>query len=223
MSHWLNALRSSNNPQNNMRKRILPKCAALLLACIGTGKAAVTVAVDMDPGTAGIQSSISVGVGAPVTVDLWMTADVAGVSSYSVSVAFDNSELTLLGAPASTELLPALFTFNFTAGVASESQALGRVNSFEAATFGAGPVSSTFRIGSISFTATAPVTNGVLDVTPGLLNAGIDGIFDNASGDLGPGAIFVGGLVNFVPEPSSRSILALSAAGLWAVRRRRPR
>ena len=192
--------------------------AALLLAGAMPAHAAVTVEVDTDPATPGIQSTRAAAVNDIFTIDLVMTADAAGVSSYGVSVDFDNLELMLNGSPASTELLPALFSFNFTPGVSSESQPLGQVRTFEAATFGSGPVSSSFVIGSISFKAIAPVTDGLLDITLGLFNTGVDGIFDNAGGDLGPSAVFTGGQVDFVPEPGSGAFLMAAAAGLFASR-----
>ena len=197
---------------------------AVLFGSMAAASAAVVVAVDMDISTPGIQAVRTVTLNEIFTVGLIMTADAAGVSSYGVSVNFDNAELTLSGAPASTELLPALFTGNVNPGVNSESQALGQIRTFEAFTFAAGPVSSSFTIGTISFKATAPVTDAFLDVTLGLFNVGIDGIFNNAGGDLGPGAVFVGGLVNVVPEPASAALLAAGVcAGLVFPRRKRAR
>lgn len=192
---------------------------------VGTLPAVVTVAVDMDTVTPGIQSVRTAALNDIFDIGLVMTADAAGISSYGVSVLFDNGELKLNGVPdiaAATELLPPGFTFNFNAGVGSASQALGQVYSFEAATLGLGPVSSTFTIGTISYKAIAPFTDGVLDVTPGLFNAGFDGIFDNAGGDLGPTTVFTGGKVDLVvPEPSRAALLVGAMAMMLAVRRRR--
>ncbi len=200
--------------------KILKTAVMLLLAWAAPGNAAIVVSVDMDTVTPGVQATRSAAINAIFTIGLVMTADAAGVSSYSVSVNFDNAELTLNGAPASTELLPAGFTFNFNAGVSSESQALGQVRSFEAATFGLGPVSSSFTIGTISFKATAPLTDAFLDVTPGLFNIGIDGVFDNAGFDLSLGATFIGGAVMVVPEPTTVTFVLVSGMGLLAASRR---
>ncbi len=208
--------------KQTMKTKVIA-CLVSLLTSITVAPAAVLVAVDMDTVTPGIQSTIIVAPGAIFSVNLLVTSDLAGVSSYGISALFDNTELTLNGVPdsaAATEFLPAGFAFNINAGVNSASQALGQVYTFDAATFGAGPVATMFAIGSISFVASAPVTNASLDVTPGLFNVGFDGIFDNAGGDLGPGAVFVGGTVNVVPEPASAALL-LAGAGVVALRNRR--
>jgi hypothetical protein len=212
-----------------MRLRILAKpIAAAFLFCGGIGVLEAGVAllpvkveVDMDVLTLGIQSTRTVAINDIFDIALVMTTPATGVSSYGISVNFDNTELTLSGAPASTELLPAGFTFNATPGVASESQVLGQVRTFEAATFGAGPVSNSFTIGTITFKATAPLTDGLFDITPGLFNTGIDGIFDNFSNDLQPVATFTGGKVDVVPEPASAVLLITCGAGALLSRRRR--
>ena len=207
-----------------MKHRKIPKIVLGLTALFGglaTLPAAVMIEVDMDDITPGIQSTRSSL--APFTATLWMTADPAGVSSYSVSVLFDNTELMLDGSPAATEFLPVGFTFNFTAGVASESNGItpnspaGSVNSFEAATFGPGPVSSLFPIGTIKFKVLSIVNDGSPDVSIGLFNAGADGISDSVGGDLAPTAIYVAGRV--VPEPSSIALL-LAGMGTLSLRRR---
>ncbi len=188
---------------------------------LATLPAAVMVEVDMDDITPGIQSTRSSS--SPFTATLWMTADASGVSSYAVSVLFDNTELMLDGGSAATEFLPAGFAFNFSIGVASESNGItpnspaGSVNSFEAATFGPGPVSSLFPIGTIKFKVLSVVDDGSPDVSIGLFNGGVDGISDSVGGDLAPTAIYVAGRV--VPEPGSVALL-LAGAGALSLRRR---
>lgn len=193
--------------------------AAVALGLAAPLRAAVTISVDMDPATPGIQSTRTAAVGETLTIELVMTVDAAGVSSYGVSANFDNAELTLSGAPATTELLPAGFTYNLNAGVNSESQALGQVRTFEAATLGTGPVSTSFVIGRISFTASAPVTDGTADVTLGFFNVGVDGCFDNAGNAVAP--VFVSGKADLAlvvttgtdnVAGSLRNILAAAAA-----------
>ena len=210
--------------KNYMKRRKIPKIVLGLTALFGglaTLPAAVMLEVDMDDIAPGIQSTRSSA--APFTATLWMTADPAGVSSYSVSVLFDNTELMLDGSPAATEFLPVGFAFNFTIGLASESNGItpnapaGSVNSFEAATFGTGPVSSLFPIGTIKFKVLSIVNDGSPDVSIGLFNAGVDGISDSVGGDLAPTAIYTAGRV--VPEPGSVALL-LAGTGALSLRRR---
>jgi hypothetical protein len=210
--------------KNRMKHRKIPKIILGLTALFGglaTMPAAVMLEVDMDDIAPGIQSTRSSS--APFTATLWMTADALGVSSYSVSVLFDNTELMLDGSPAAIELLPAGFAFNFTLGVASESNGItpnspaGSVKSFEAATFGPGPVSSLFPIGTIKFKVLSVVDDGSPDVGIGLFNTGVDGISDSVGGDLAPSAIYTAGRV--VPEPGSIALL-LAGTGALSLRRR---
>jgi hypothetical protein len=148
--------------------------------------AAVTISVDMDPATPGIQSNRVAAVGQSITVDLVMGVGAEGVSSYGLSVNFDKVELSLNGAPAATELLPTGFTYNLNSGANSESQPLGQIRTFEAATLGNGPTNTIFVIGSITLTAGLPVIDAAADVTLGFFNIGVDGLFDNAGSTVTP-------------------------------------
>jgi hypothetical protein len=201
-----------------MNPKKLLKLIAGLLTCFGCTAPAFaqgTLSVDMDIITPGIQSTRS-SLG-PFTAGLVMTVGPGGVSSYGISILFDNTELSLVGAPASTELQPLPGGINITAGVALESQALGQVYTFEAATLGLGPVSTSFTIGTINFTATALVNDGLPDITLGFYNAGIDGMFDNAGFAVVP--VFANASV--VPEPSTAALLLCGTLASWMLRRGR--
>jgi hypothetical protein len=196
--------------------KLLKLGAGLLVSfgCAAPALAQITLSVDMDTITPGIQSTRST-LG-PFTAGLVMTVGPGGVSSYGISALFDNTELTLVGTPASTELQPLPGGFNFTVGVASESQALGRVYTFEAATLGAGPTSTSFTIGTIGYTVTALVDDGVPDITLGFYNLGVDGLFDNAGLPVVP--VFADAAV--VPEPSAGALLLCGLAVTWLLKRR---
>jgi hypothetical protein len=191
--------------------------AGLLLPLSGAlSSFADTLSVDMDIVAPGIQSIRAASPGDSFTVGLVLTVDALGVSSYGVSALFDNTELSLNGSPAATELLPAGFSFNITPGVASESNSPGEVLTFEAATFGPGPVSTSFVIGTINFTALGLLLDdSVADITPGFSNVGIDGLFDNGSLDKGSATVFAPGFV--IPVVPESSHLAMVFSGLLFV------
>ncbi len=154
--------------------------------------------------------------GQTITAEIRITADANGISSYGVSVEF-NGDLDFLSA---TELLPAAFSFNLSAGVDGSSESSvatpGRVLTFEAATFGVGAVNVSFLAGTISFRVVAPLNNGP-DITTGLYNAGIDGIFDSEGLELE--TEFRSAAVT--PEPGTVLLLGAGIAALTGGRRNR--
>ena len=156
--------------------KLLKLTAGLLtgFGCAAPAFAQVTFSVDMDTLTPGIQSTRSA-LG-PFTAGLVMSVGTNGVSSYGVSAFLDTTELTLTaGTSANTAPLPAgMFSF------AAPVEASPFVYSFNGATLGLGPSSTSFTIGTFSYTVTAIVDDGLPDITPGFYNAGIDGLFDNA-------------------------------------------
>lgn len=195
------------------------RCAGLLMAAslyTQPTQAQLVISMDMDTATLGIQSTRIASPGDIFDVELVfdLTGQPAGVASYGVSVQFNNTELMLNGSPAATAYLPAGFGFShFSAtGVGAESNdiggGLGQVSTFEATTFGLGPTSGTMPVGKISFKVLSPVLFAGADVTPGLFNTGVDGLFDNSSTSIGA-VTFNSGSV--VPEPSA---LALTTSGL---------
>lgn len=184
--------------------------APLALGLASPLGASVTVSVDMDPGTPGIQNSLQALPGQNLTVDLVIAVDAAGVSSYSISLNSDTVELSLNGAPAAANnsVLPGGLT---SLAAPSESRALGQVHSFNGATLGIGPVSTSFVIGSIAFTAPMPATDSSLDLTPGFFQPLIDGMFDNAGLPVTP--VFSGGTLDLSPLGATVTTLADSGPG----------
>jgi hypothetical protein len=188
-----------------------------LFGSVGPMWAAATVSVDMDTSTAGIQSSRNAAPGDMFPVDLVLTVDASGVSSYGISVFFDTTELMLNGSPASS--MPALPGGLFFLTPVTESSPY--VYTFNGATLGIGPVSTSFTIGTINFKVPGAATvlnDGLADISLGFYNAGVDGLFDNGGGSVA--ATFNGGAV--VPEPSTWALfLCGMVATVIFVKRRR--
>ena len=76
---------------------------------------------------------------------------------------------------------------------------------FNGATFGAGPVNTSFVIGTSNFKVQPgeAIDHALADVTLGFYNAGVDGLFDNAGSPVAP--VFLDGYV----IPVTPSITAL--------------
>jgi hypothetical protein len=149
-----------------------------------------------------------------VTGEIRIAADGDGVSSYGVSLRFDD-DLTFESAE---ELLPGAFDFNLGPGIAGSTA--DTVLTFEAATFGPGASNASFVAGRVVFRASAPKDDGI-DVVPGFFNAGIDGLFSSAGDDLGSSVEFHGASVQLVPEVGTLALLVPGIAGLAMMGRRR--
>ena len=206
------------NPPTHRPIRLLFALASLALA---TPSHAALLALDLDPGTLGIQDTIDAAPGQTFAAELIFFPDAAGVSGWKFSVNFDTTELSLLGNPASTTATPPVGFFGGSIDLVDTS--LGRVWGYfaQAITPGSGPTSGSIPIGTIHFTVTIPVTDGLADLTPGFFNPGSDGALDNLGNALTP--TFQPAYVNVVPEPASAALLGLSLPALLSVRRLRGR
>ena len=170
-------------------------------------------------------NEIAVTPGSLVTAQVRITAGPEGLSSYGVSLRFDN-DLDLVTA---TELLPTGLGFShLTTGfeLLSESsgQALGNIQSCEAVTFGAGVVDASFLACEIVFRANANLADDGEDLFVGLFATGVDGLFASNGSDLAATAVFANASVHPVPEPSAEfAAIAVAAALALQCRRRAAR
>ncbi len=206
---------------NELRNSLgLPRAAAGFAAPAADAPAAGTPLIEiLFPDTG--MNEIAVTPGSPVTAQVRITAGPEGISSYAVSLRFDED----LDLDTASEFLPAGFTFNLTAGFEllseSSSQALGNIQSCEAATFGVGVVSDSFFACEIDFVANANLADDGEDLFVGLFATGVDGIFASDGSNLAEAAVFANASVHPVPEPSAEFAVIAVVAALAAQRRRR--
>jgi hypothetical protein len=187
---------------------------------IGIAQGQVTLRVDMDPISSGIQNTRVTKALDNFQVEIYVEVGAGGLDIYGVAVQFGTNEADLSGVPASTEISPPTPLINLTAGVESENEALGVVCQFEGATLtvGAGPAntgSPGFSIGRINFTAPIDgIEDGIPDVSPGMF-CPPSGLVDNSNMAVVP-TVFPGYLI---PEPRSLSLFCVGAYGLILLRR----
>ena len=194
-----------------MKATTLSKAITALVVvygCVTSGLAQISLSVDMDLGTLGIQSTRVAAPGDIFTVGLVLDVGAGGVSSYGVSVKFDTTTLSLNGSPAAA--VPALPSGLISLAAPSENNAPGQLYSFNGATLGAGPASTSFLIGSVSFRLLASTNSGSPSLTVGFFNTGVDGLFDNAGNPITP--VFQPGVV--LASPPRISVLRTSANGV---------
>jgi hypothetical protein len=196
-----------------VESRLVSGLAAIALLAIASAASAATVQVLWQEN--GL-SSIAAAAGTPLTAEILITPDAAGISSYGVSIQFDTNDL-MLAATAPERTLPSGFTSNLFPTFPTITG--NQISTFDAETFGAGPTSGTFLAGLVHFVVTNPTDDGMIDVTPGFFNTGVDGMFDNANPGKAVNVQFFGATV--VPEPTTALLLAPGLAGLAALRRRK--
>jgi hypothetical protein len=184
-----------------------------LLAMASTTASAVPIVqvIWQETGT----STATVAPGTPLTAEIFMSPDAAGISAYGVSIQFNSSDLQL-AAQAPEKQVPPGFQDIFPPPTATSDQ----VSSFGGATLGSGPTSGMLLIGLVHFIAVSPTNDGA-DVTPGFFVKGIDGMFDNAVPGKALAPDFLTASVLPVPEPTTALLLVPALAGLAALRRRK--
>jgi hypothetical protein len=168
-------------------------------------------------------SQIEAAPGDELTLEIQLAAGPEGISSYGVSLAFDQALFDELDLVSAAEFLPSGFSFNFDEGVTDlvESDLLdaGYVLTFEAGTFQNGPVEESFSIGEVVFAVNEAREDGD-DILSGLWNLGIDDLFDNEGQPLSMDTSFGAARI---PEPAAGAASIAAFLALAALRaRRRP-
>ncbi len=151
----------------------------------------LTISIDLDPTTDGIQSTGDFKKGDVVTADVVMTlTGAASLSSYGYSVRFDTDELDFATRaetppPGMDEADPQNFT-DENSGSAAPFGNYGWLRRFDAITLGNGPIApGTFVVASLTFNV-VNLGGGVndVDIMAGRFEDGVDDFFDNDGNDL---------------------------------------
>ena len=190
------------------------------------------------PGTLGLgTSAIMAHPGDHVGLAVYLTAGTEGLSSYGISLAF-NDQVQVLHTPNEFGVKPTVTCLPFpacffdsptlapfTPGVSGVSPSgpatTGFVYTFEAGTLGNGLLGSfgPLKIGEVWFQVQSAVGTDNADVASGFFNAGTDGAFDNTSSpvamNFGNAAVDLWG-----PEPGTATLLGLGLLGLTLAGRR---
>jgi hypothetical protein len=177
---------------------------------------------------------------ATLTLDIRLAVDAAGVSSAFLSLEFDRDlanelnkvsfeELTWTGMMTMNQPLPKLEPFAL--GVATQESTgaqMGKFYTFDMTTISTlsdcCPVSTTVAFGRVVFTTNhQSAGDDGADVFSGLFAVGIDGIFNQAGGNIGGTTTYGTARVNQIPEPSTLGLLGLGLSALVVAGRRRSR
>jgi hypothetical protein len=196
--------------------------AALGLVLASPAGAGPIVSVVFTSSTgAGITGSdaIAAAPGDVLGAELRVTAGAEGISSYGISILFDVDLANELDVVSVEEKTPPGFALSFTPGGierVDESSATrrGAFLTFEAATPGLGPASTSFVVGRVRVRVTDRLDEDGVALTPGLFHTGVDGLFDNQGRALDDVAIFGSGVIRPVPEPAPSLLVGLGLAGL---------
>ncbi len=227
--------------------------ALLASACfLGFGSTANATSVNLRwvAGTASVGAITGLGTSsvtlapsafATLTLDIRVAVDATGLSAAFLSLEFDNdllnelnivsfSEINWTGVMMTSMALPSLSPLQV--GLLTTQESTGAQNgllyTFDLATTSTAgdccPVSTTIAFGRVVFT-TNHVSNGDdgADIFSGVFNTGIDGVFNQAGGNVSGLTTYGTARVNQIPEPSTLGLLGLGLGALVVAGRRRSR
>jgi hypothetical protein len=180
---------------------------------------------------------------ATLTLDIRINVDSQGLSAAFLSLEFDTdlrnelnivsfSEISWTGVMMSTMDTPTLTPLQ--SGLLTTQESTGKqkglLYTFDLTTVSTAsdccPKSTTLAFGRVVFTKNhqtfLPGDDGA-DIFSGLFNIGVDSIFNQAGGNIGPTTTFGTARVNQIPEPSTLGLLGLGLSALVVAGRRRSR
>lgn len=205
----------------------------VLVACLGalsipvTASAAVTVSIDMDLSTAGIQAQRIASDGETFDVGIVLTLTGSStLAGYDFSIRMDDNELDFVSF---TKLVPVGWESNFNPSTTFGSNDAGlgdgpfvQLNPIEAVDFDLADVltAGEFTIATMQLTVGAAFTDGFVDILPGLYDAS-NTFADGGAADITSDVVFNGGTITAVPEPGTWAVLGLASAGMALRRMRR--
>ncbi len=204
--------------------RVLNVLGVIALGCYApTASAGIVLSVDLDPLTAGIQSSRAYGAGNTVQANfvLELTAPTR-ISAYNFSVRFDTSELAFVSRAEAPGTIAGWSEIRL--------NSMGSSNGLQIEFDAQGPTltgpQGPFVVASAIFTAVAPSGSaGELDIEVGPFNptGGIDGFIDETFVTFVPNdqINYQSASVNVVPEPSSMMLGMFALVCCIAYRARR--
>lgn len=179
----------------------------------------------MDALTPGIQSTFAGQAGATLTAGLWMQlTGTTSLAVYNFSVEYNRNELTFQSRSETPAALTGLSELDSSNG---HNISTGQLYRFDGGTFAAtgGPTApfGPVKVGEVVFSTLNPAGSpGAIDVAPGRFEATFDTFFDNLGAEVTNLVTFNGGtFVVAIPEPTSLSLLGLSASVCSIFRRRR--